>query len=248
MEITIKKHLKDLENQAYSRNIPVFSEFLTLSEQNDAHDVLGSNPLISYEGGFDMAERRIIVFLPYAEYELSKEDNPITCLMVKPLNLKFRSMPTHRDFLGSVLGLGIKRSMIGDIVINEDCAYIFCLDHICPYIIDNLTQVGSSPVSVEICTNMNFESTIKTQEVHATVASLRLDNICCAAYNISRSKMAEYIKSGLVYINGKLTESTSYNLKEGDIISIRHVGKFCYKGYTHVTKKDRFSIMIDRYI
>lgn len=242
MELSTKR-LMDLERQAYSRNIATFSEFLTLNEQDEF--LKSPVGLYKLDGGFELAERKVIIFLPYEGCEY---DNPIQCIKVMPTNLKFTSMPSHRDFLGAVLGLGITRTLIGDILVNDNAAYIFCHRKISAFILDNLTSVARSLVNTSIYDGTFDETFLKKELISTTVSSIRLDSICAAAFSISRNHISDLITGGNVYVNGRLITTNAYNLKEDDIISVRHVGKCAYKGSSHITKKGKNSIIIEKYI
>ena len=103
----------------------------------------------SLAGGYDAAERKLACF---GDEELCGyvEDPPICCIRIEPVNAKFSDALTHRDFLGSVMGLGLKREVLGDIVLEDNCGYLFCHDTVAPYIIEQLNQVRHTTVRCSV--------------------------------------------------------------------------------------------------
>ncbi len=238
--------LSDLADACYKRNIPVFSSFLNLNEQNILYNMKKSLSYIcvSTDGGFEYAERRIAVFLPYegCEYTL-----PIEILKIEA-DKRFADSLSHRDFLGALMNLGIERSLLGDIIISDGAAYVICLDKIADFIADNLTRVKNDYVSCKrYCTlDENFIPSYK--EVVGSVASLRLDAVISLAFNESRSHSVKYIEDGLVFVNGRLITTNAYNLKEGEIISVRGRGRFKYICTRSETKKGRYMVVLNLYV
>ena len=132
------KRIRELANLSYQRDIVTFSDFLNLNEQNIINDRKNQMPGVVVEcfGGYEQAERQMAAFHPDAL--LFPWKYPICCLKVEPLAAKFSEELTHRDFLGAVLNLGIERSVIGDILVQEHTAWIFCHEKIADFIIENL--------------------------------------------------------------------------------------------------------------
>ncbi|MGN1187529.1 MAG: RNA-binding protein [Lachnospiraceae bacterium] len=239
--------LSDLANTCYNRNIPVFSAYLNLNEQNILHEVQKSFPPISIktEGGYFLSERRIAVFLPDAEWQC---DLPIKLLKISPADKRFLNTLTHRDYLGALMNLGIERSLLGDIVISDNSAYVFCLDRIASFIIDNLTKVRNDFVRCDICDELPYDFEPSYKEITGSVASLRLDAVISLAFNESRSHSTGYIENALVFVNGRLITTNAYNLKDGDIVSVRGHGRFRYMYTKSETKKGRYMVVLNLYI
>ena len=172
---------------------------------------------------------------------------PITCLKIEPLAAKFSESLTHRDFLGAVLNLGIERSVIGDILVQEHTAWIFCHNKISDYIIENLTRVRHTTMKISRVDNPEHFPTPQFETISGTCASVRLDSLIGLAFQSSRSSMVSFIESGQVFVNGKLITSNGYEPKDGDIISVRSKGRFRYEGVFGQTKKGRYSIKLSRY-
>lgn len=155
----------------------------------------------------------------------------------------------HRDVLGAVLGLGIKRETIGDIIMMGDSAQIIVDTAIASFIEKNITQIGAAAVSVvperleEIAPREE-----KVKEIKTTVASLRLDVIAAAGFGVSRSKMADEIAADKVKVNWQQAKSSSQAMKQGDIISMRGRGRVEICEILGQTKKGRTSIFLKRFI
>ncbi len=174
---------------------------------------------VYYEGGFLNADNLRAIITPY---EVIKSDFKIVVYKIK-YNKKFYEI-SHRSILGSLMGLGIKRELIGDIVINDEGAYFACCLEIKDYIKDNLKFVGKAPVELEIETK-TIENIVKYSKKVEFLSSLRLDVIIAAAYNLSRNEAHEFIVNGLVYINHVLILNPSEAVKLQDEISIRGKGR-----------------------
>ena len=174
---------------------------------------------VYYEGGFLNADNLRAIITPY---EVIKSDFKIVVYKIK-YNKKFYEI-SHRSILGSLMGLGIKRELIGDIVINDEGAYFACCLEIKDYIKDNLKFIGKAPVELEIETK-TIENIVKYSKKVEFLSSLRLDVIIAAAYNLSRNEAHEFIVNGLVYINHVLILNPSEAVKLQDEISIRGKGR-----------------------
>lgn len=193
-------------------------------------------------GGYDDAERKIACFGD--ENTLGYPPAPPICLMkIAPLSAKFSDTLTHRDFLGSVLALGIKRETIGDIIIADNEGYLFCLENISRFLADNLTKVRHTSVCCEICDSLPDRALPHPTEKSFIVSSLRLDGIISAVYNLSRSKSSALIDGEKVFLNGKLITGNSAPVKEDDIVSVRGYGRFKFKEISGTTRKGRLGII-----
>ncbi|KUO75674.1 MAG: hypothetical protein APF77_14230 [Clostridia bacterium BRH_c25] len=222
------------------------TDFLDPRQQKIAEDILGMHKSIYYAffGGITDSERAVCVICD-ENYKLTEEDIPITILSIT-WNKSSRKL-SHRDFLGSILGCGIKREKVGDIIFDECRAYIACMSDISKYLLYNLSKVGSVAVSVS-----ETETAQKTEEkvkiITSTVASLRLDSLIATGYGVSRAKAAETVKSGKVKVNWEDTSGSSKEMKQGDVISIRGRGRVVLEEVSGTTKKDRIKIMIKKYL
>ena len=247
-EELFKKRLKDLASAADRRGIVVFTDFMNLNELNIFHSCTREFGYVSYQlfGGYEHAERQIAAFLPDAlSYSY---DFPIISLKIRPLQKKFAEDLSHRDYLGAVLNLGIDRACLGDILVEEDAAYLFCLERMADFIRDNLIRIRHTSVYVEQVEAENFHYEPKYKEVSGTVASVRLDKLLALAFNASRSSLTGLIEGGKVFVNGKLVTSNGYEPKEGDLISVRGMGRFRFRETGGQSKKGREYVILWRYI
>lgn len=244
----MEKHFRDLARTAYQRGIAVFSDFLNLNELNIFQSLRGEFSYLETEtfGGYELAERQIAVFRP--EAPVFYADYPVKCLKITPLNAKFAEDLNHRDYLGAVLNLGIDRACLGDILVEEDAAYLFCLERMADFIRDNLIRIRHTSVYVEQVEAENFHYEPKYKEVSGTVASVRLDKLLALAFNASRSSLTGLIEGGKVFVNGKLVTSNGYEPKEGDLISVRGMGRFRFRETGGQSKKGREYVILWRYI
>ena len=200
---------------------------------------------IIWFGGYADAERTLMLAVP--EY-ISDEDAEaeVSAILIRARNLKEMS---HRDFLGSLMGLGFKREMVGDILVFEDRCIIFVRSEIRDYILTNLEKIGRHGIEISSCELNEVEIPQRqTEEIGGTVAGIRLDSVLSVALKTSRSRAAELITGGLVSLNWEETENVSKSLSEGDIISVRGKGRFKVSCIGGLTRKGRYSITVERYI
>ncbi len=217
----LKKHLKELSDRADNRHYTTVSDFLSLDELSMAVNQKYSSNYILY-GGYDNAERKIIAFGDYIE----KDTLPIVCIEIKPSQQKFADALTHRDFLGSLMNLGINRSTLGDIVIKNNVGYLFCLEGISEYIVSSLTRIKHTTVNCSITDIVPEIINELPEEEEIIVSSLRVDAVICAVYKLSRNQATQLINQEKVFINSKAAYKESLQLKDNDRISVRGYGKF----------------------
>ena len=245
----LQKRLIELSRTAYIRGIVTFSDFLNLNELNILHTTPKHQFQSPYEtyGGYGLSERQMVAFLPDALYAFSKK-YPIRILEIRPLNRRFCDELTHRDYLGALMNLGIERCKLGDMLVDGPQALLFAREEMADYIMENLTRIRHTSVSVSISNDFPEDYEPKYEEFKGTVASVRLDTVLSLAFPISRSKLTAYIEGGKVFVNGKLVTSNGYRLKEGDIISVRKLGRIVYDGVLSETKKGRYLTVVRKYI
>lgn len=239
----LKNRLRDLADKAFQQGIYTFTGFLGLGEQ----DVFWrEEPKLRYagyslSGGCEAADRVVIRFGSPQEmgYEVPF---PIVCVHIQPLAKKFAEELSHRDFLGALMNLGIERSTIGDIKVGEKQAYLFCLDSIAEFICGNLEQVKHT--NVKCAVTEHFESIPQEEPVRVSiqVQSLRVDAVLAKLYNMSREKSLELFRAGRVFVDGRLCENNSRQLKCGETVNARGYGKFTLEGEPRETRKGRLSV------
>jgi len=246
-ELQLEKRLMDLANAAYEKGIPLFSDFLNLNERSIFESIRPKLSFIQTEsfGGYKQAERQMVAFLPDAPVFLKF---PFVCLEIRPLQAKFSEKLSHRDYLGAILGTGIERCKLGDILVDEDAAYVFVQEKLAEYLCQELTGVGRTSVSLRVSREFPDDYEPKSQEITGTVASVRLDSLLSLAFNSSRSSLTGLIEGGKVFVNGKLITSNGYSPREGDMISVRGMGRFTYVSAGGQSKKGRSYVTVKRYI
>ncbi len=236
-------HISDLQKQSIKSGVPRFSAFLNEREAVVAARAVKGEPV--FFGGYDGAARRVCGFFEgtYAE-ELPKEE----FFPVRAVTFSFRKCdnPTHRDFLGALLSLEIKRELVGDILVAEDYAVVFCHET-AEALVCALTKVGRTGVVTERGITKPIPE-IKTKKTETTVSSLRLDCIVSAAANISRDKSASLIKSGQVNADFSPCLSVSEEVRENMVISIRGSGRYRLSEISGETRKGRLRVVIEKYI
>ncbi len=254
----LEKRLIELSRIAYQRDIVTYSEFLNLNEQNILHTLPKekiSTRIVSF-GGYETAERQMAAFIPDALYlrygkktlSASEIGYPFCALRMEPLNKKFAEELTHRDYLGAVLNLGIDRSRTGDIVQDEKGAVIFAHNDIADFIAEHLCRIRHTSVTAHMVSLSEVSYSPRYEEIRGTVASVRLDSLLALAFSSSRTKLTGLIEGARVYVNGRLITSNGYQPEEGDIISVRGMGKFRYESAGGKTRKNRINIVINKYI
>ena len=255
------KRIRELANLSYQRDIVTFSDFLNLNEQNIVHNHKNQMPGVITEsfGGYGQAERQMIAFIPDAlSYDMEDTETkdsslpygwefPFVCICIRPLHEKYTDKLTHRDFLGAILNIGIERNKIGDILLTDDGTYVFCHETMAELLCRELTHIRHTSVYAQITDPDSFSWQPVYETIHGTVASLRLDSLLSLAFGSSRSSLTSLVENGSIYVNGRLTTSNGYKLKNGDIISARGYGKFQFCSVLSETRKGRLSVEIKRY-
>lgn len=220
-----------------------FSSFITQEEMQYIKDniPLGNS---AFFGGYDDAER--VIFGAFPEWEeIEKEKFPVSCVKISK---NYPKELTHRDYLGSVLGLGIERMKTGDIKIDGNDAYFFVCEDIADFIARNLKKIGSCGVK---CSVIGIdELNLPEQEYifkDTVCASMRLDAVLAGAYNLSRSTSAKIIQGKSVMLNHRECIDTSKDVKEGDLVSVRKYGRFIVESVGRTTSKGRLHITLKFY-
>ena len=188
-------------------------------------------------GGYDYAERQMVAFIPDALFY--EWDYPMQCVRIRPAYPKFAEKLTHRDVLGALMSLGIERSKLGDLIVNDTEMFFFAKEEIVPYILEQLTSVRHTVVTLEAEQEGNINYVPHFEEKEAIVTSNRLDAVIAAICNISRSASLRMIQEGKIFVNGAESLHNTYYCKQGDVLSIRGFGKIRFGETLGVTKKDR---------
>ena len=233
---------------AEQKNIPAATCFLTERERALVSELLDGTPL-RFFGGREGAERAVCCYVPDyldADEWLFGEDGPIRALRAEYFA---PDAPTHRDFLGSLMGSGIKRETVGDILVGEGRCDLLVTREIAPYVLDNLLSAGRTKLRLTEIPLSDLEAPEqKYRELRDTVASLRLDSVAAAGFGLARGKAAELVESGRVSVNALPCEKPDRLLAEGDRVAARGLGKLELTAVGGTTKKGRTGVVIRRYL
>lgn len=237
----------DAANNCYYRNMPINTDFLDLYRQSLLNSILKEMPPVyrMEMGGYDLAERKLILFLPNKDFPY---DLPYKIIKISPANLKFSEDLSHRDYLGAILNLGISRDKIGDLIIGENEVYLFCIDNICEFLLQNITKIKHTFVKTELVESADFNYVPQHEEIMGSIASLRLDAVIALGFKESRNHIISYIEEGKVAVNGRIITSNAFQLKENDLIRARGLGKIKFIRTITETKKGRLMVIIHKYI
>ena len=222
----LMRHIEDLADAAFSRGIARYSAFLSDREQDLARAALGRAGVRDgwrFDGGWPEAERRVLCLEP----EYSYGECPVRCVQLQCRALPGAVLPAHKDYLGSLMGLALKREALGDILLPVDApgtAYVFALEPAAKLICRELCQAGRTEVS-----------------------SLRLDAVLSAMLHVSRGTAAELIEAGRVEINHLPVEKPHAPVYEQDVFTVRGKGRFRLTALPGKSKKDRSIIEFFQY-
>lgn len=247
-EQILRKRFIELAQTAVNRGYQTYTDFLNLNEISIFYSMKYELPKVNYDlfGGYFAAERKVLCF--YADADVKAFSDYITCIRILPRNKKFSDDLNHRDFLGALMNLGIERSLLGDILVREKEGFVFCETSISEFIVDNLTKVKHTSIRCEILREDVPEIQPEFKEIKGSVSSVRIDAVIALAFHTSRNSILGLISGGKVFVDGRLVESNSYQLKEEETVSVRGLGKFIYKGMEKQTKKGRLFVSISIYI
>lgn len=240
-----KNRMTEKAETSYRKGIWCYSHFLTVAEQGELKKL--RLPVgVSLYGGYENAERRIAVFGD--ENNLGYEASPpVVFLRISPVAEKFADELTHRDFLGSLMGLGIKRATLGDILLDGNNAYLICLESIADYIQTQLSTVRRTSVSCEMTDCLPENALPKLTPEEVLTSSERLDALIAAVWHLSRNAAQGLITGEKVFCDSVLITSASFMPKPGSVISVRGCGRFFYDGVLRSTKKGRNVIAVRKY-
>lgn len=238
----------DKINAGFRKNIPANTCFLSPRELEMCRYLFGDVPGLCSFGGYADAERKMLCWLPdyLDESALLTCDSPIVCLRATFWD---GDTPSHRDFLGALMGAGIARETVGDICVGKESCDFFVTAEIAPYVLQNFTSAGRTHVHLEnVALSAVQIAEPEIKEIRDTVASLRLDGIVATGFRIGRSLASQYITAGKVSIDGLPCEKPDKQVAEGMKVSVRGLGKIKISTVSGETKKGRIWVVIHRYI
>jgi RNA-binding protein YlmH len=221
-----------------------FTDFLNPDEQMLLKRICKNEVLyLGFMGGKGYWERAVSV-ISCSQY---KDNFPVDIIRIKG-NFKFEKL-NHRDYLGAILSLGIRREKIGDINVFEDGAEAWLSNEISDYISLNLIKIKHTGIKCErISYDEAREKVQSFREMNVNISSMRLDCIIASVINVSRSEGAGLIKSGNVKVNYNVEDEFSKKINEGDLLSIKGYGRYQIDKIINVTKSERLNIAIKKFI
>lgn len=234
----------DKLERGMEREVPVSTSFLTPREQALLQKLL---PQCGFFGGTAATERNVAYWLP--EY-LTKEDffadGVISCIRG---SFYEKNALSHRDVLGALMGAGIRRDAVGDIIVHENRFEVFVLSELTRYLLDNLTSAGRHHLSLEQIDPLSVQKPPqKMRELRVSVSSLRFDSVIAAAFHLSRGAASEAIRAGAASLNALICLKPDRSVEEADEISIRGMGKLKILEIHGQTRKDRTALTVGIYL
>lgn len=257
--------VRELSKKAYQNGFVTHSDFLSASELADAYRALAAEGYNAQSrringaelvvwGGWEDAERNMLCFLPdYLDAELfvmqeQAGGDVLACIRVVPLNAKFADALSHRDYLGALMNLGIERAKIGDILADEQEAYVFAAADIAPYICQELLRIRHTSVRCTLVAPSACTVRPKFELLSGSIASERLDAVLAMVYHLPRGKAQQLVENECVSLGGRLALSAGVNLKAGERVSVRGFGKFVYEGVESTTRKGRLFARVRKFV
>lgn len=247
-DLLLYKRLIELSNRAYQNNIYCFSDFLSLSQQDVLYQAARDKSFapIKYDlfGGYENCERKMVRFGSEDDFGYVM-DFPIECIKVEPLAKKFAKEYTHRDYLGSLMSLGIDRKKFGDIFVDGMDAYIYADESTADYLLENFVSVGRNSVKCSFSQLPESYKKAALKEVTIQVASPRADAVISKVYNLSRKDTIPYFTEKKVSVNGHIVENNDKVLSAGDSVSVRGFGKFNIVTEGGLSRKGKLNLVIE---
>lgn len=240
-------HLIQCERQ----NRPVFTDFINPVVQDlclahfAAGYARGDLPFMVFEGGHEGFESCVVGFYPF-EDEAEALRAPIVLLEIKALEADVSW--SHRDLLGSLLGLGLSREKFGDLRVGNGAAYVFVLEKLAPFVLSSLARVSKDPVSASEVPWSSFpEEDAGGELLFRTVKSPRLDAVIAAGFDFSRGQAQKLVEAERVKVNHRPVSKPDKAVPEGAVISVRGFGRLVLTAHLGQSKKDREKMQLKRF-
>lgn len=236
------KRMNELSYRAYTKGYNTYSDFLNVDEISTLKGIKPKSNYMLY-GGYELADRCVACF--GENFELDKF--PIVCITITPVQQKFADKLNHRDFLGAIMNLGISRSTVGDIIIENNVGYLFCLSNMADYIVNSLSRIKHTTVKCVITDRLPDFIHKEPEPTEITVPSQRADAVISSVFKLSRSRTGQLFNQEKVFVNSKAVCKESLSLKDNDVVSVRGYGKFVFSEILRETKKGRLVAEIKVY-
>lgn len=248
-ERVVLARVLDQMEHTQNRSIPCATQFLSPAQRAAAEPLLAASghPKCLFHGGYEGAERTVCVFLPDwqepDDWDASEELAAIEAAFPPNADL------SHRDLLGGLMGIGLTREKVGDILVLEEKAQIVALKEAAPIILSQFDQAGRARLKLrEIGLSDLSPAPVQVKVVKDTVAALRLDAVVSSGFSIARGKAADLISGGRVSVNHRECTKTDKPVAEGDILTCRGLGKCVLKTVGGQSRKGRIIIELERYV
>lgn len=238
-EVFVKKVLEYKEQVLYKQRL-VCTKFLNPYHRSIVYSIIGKDDdiQISQDGGIENSESKKMILAP-SFYTIEPEDFNLVVMEIR--YAKHFDTLNHRDILGALMSLGIKRELFGDIVPFDDSFYVAVDKSIFPYVKEQLIKIKRSTIHISQ-TDKKVEHIQDYTSKSFIVSSLRLDKVISSFYKISRSDAAKYIQSGFVKVNHKVVVEINYLCNNSDIISLKKHGRVQFVNTNRLTKANNYVI------
>lgn len=278
-EQILKNHFHDLAYRAYQRGIPVFTDFLEKYQVQLALQAANKAGVsIAGYGGYPDALRQVLCFYTpnqkgglddqfmtdntnqYLDVSITRDfadtlNYPVKCIRIAPVNKHFHDKLSHRDYLGSIMNLGIDRNQVGDIIVKREgnagdeipVAYVFCITNKSE-MIESLTCIKHTTVTAKTYEGQGLSLQQDYNVFDGSVSSYRLDAILSASLRISRGQCIGLIQEGKILLNGKICTENAKQVNNRDVISARGYGKYLIETSQTVSRKGRLHIRVKQYV
>lgn len=240
----------DQMERAANRSIPCATQFLSPAQRAALEPLLAAcgHPRHLFHGGYEGAERTVCVFLPdWQEPEDWTAEDELAAIEAAypPTGADL----THRDLLGGLMGIGLTREKVGDILVGDTAAQIVCLKEAAPIILSQFDQAGRYRLRLkEIPLSALSPTPAEVKLIHDTVSTLRLDAVLASGFSLARGKAADLVTTGRVSLNHRECLKPDKPVAEGDILTCRGLGKCVVKTVGGQSRKGRIIIEIERYL
>ena len=237
---------------ARQRNIPACTGFLSPQERASVENLLNTcgHPRHLFFGGYEGAERTVCAFLPdWQEAEDWQGDGESCPVRALRCTWSGGQKLTHRDFLGSILGLGLDREKVGDLLVGDGRCDVLALEEVADFLVFHMEQAGRVKLKCSLLPLDRLEPpAVETRTIRDTVSSLRLDAVAASGFSLSRGKAADLIASGRVQLNHRECVKPDHAVAQGDVLSCRGLGKCVLTEVGGPSKKGRILIVLERYV
>lgn len=231
-----------------------YTDFLDMYQLALVKNFMRKNDFENYVlyGGFEDSERKVLIIYPerYNMSMIEKNYSKIIRTIRIELNEEDKGKFSHRNYLGGIVKLGMKREKVGDIIVADDGADILVKEEIAESLkqgLGTLTRFENARIDIVELDNLKKQE-IKLEELNIIVPSLRLDNFVSDLAKTSRNKAVQIIDSERVFINGQNETKPSKQVKMGDVITIRGKGRFVVKEISGTTRSGRNVVKIEKYV